>query len=318
MRKSVCRKSLAFAFLIAGLAPSLCMAQLGAGFYAPPEALDQLSAGSTGVAGGKEGLERAQAVAGGGYYQVPGEAPTNAFAPQGFEGEGGAPNPFGEAPNPFGPQQGGFNVAAINVAPPTLRAWGGERLVCHRTGVVLQDAREIKILASAAGSYFDDGENGNDASANDNLYTNITISDEFISPEAQLIKTKLIQTLQFTSELSPMDFFQVRAATTEPQSPLPKVSDLEAERDRKLSEWLQRFLRDYRINPEDGGSEFYPTFLPPPPRAPNIPLPSNFTPKEAAGDQTGAGGAGFGAPGSVFDDRGVTGEPLGNASSRYF
>jgi len=40
------------------------------------------------------------------------------------------------------------------------------------------------------------------------------------------------------------------------------------EQDRKLTDWAQRFLRDYRINPDDPDSEFYPTYLPPPPRAP--------------------------------------------------
>ncbi len=209
---------------------------------------------------------------------------------------------------------------AALAAPATLRAWGGERITCHRTGQVLQDAREISILATASGNYFDDGQNGNDAVAGDNIYTNITASEDFISPEAQLIKTKLIQTLEYASNLDSMQFFQVRVSTTEPTSPLAKYNDLQMEQDRKLTDWAQRFLRDYRINPDDPESEFYPTYLPPPPRAPNIPLPINFTPRtvESTGPNGEGGGPGPASAASAFGDESVTGEPIGNASSRYF
>jgi hypothetical protein len=246
--------------------------------------------------------------------------PFGAPAGDPFGGGGAQPNPFGAQPNPFGAPTGFGAPSFAPVAQATLSAWGGERVICHRTGQILQDAREINILVSQVGSYYDDGENGNDAVAGDNIYTNITISRDFISPEAHLIKTRLVQTLQYASELTPMEFTLERVATTEPLSGLPKVVTLEEERDKSLRDWANRFLRDYRVNPEDPTSGFVRAFLPPPPRAPNIPLPAPFTPNPqevpVAGAFPGAGGgAGFG---DEFGSGGVTGEPVGNASSRYF
>jgi hypothetical protein len=316
--------------------------------FAPTDAMDTLNSAPTG-GGGFDAIGRAESAvasanapadpfgapsadpfgnpagAGGDPFGAPAANPFGAS-----EGGGadpfGAPTPGGDpfgAPNPFGAPgaaPGGFIQAAV--AQATLSAWGGERLICHRTGQVLQDAREINILASMVGSYYDDGKQGNDAVAGDNIYTNIIISREHLSPEAHLIKTRLVQTLQYASELTPKNFNLVRVATTEPLSDLPKEVDLERERDKALGDWAQRFLSEYRKVPDQMDGEFYPTYMPPPPQAPNIPLPSNFSPNidpaaaEAAqaGLQPGAAPAGddFGA------DPGVTGEPVGNASSRYF
>jgi hypothetical protein len=278
-------------------------------------------------------------------------------------------------------------------------------------------------------SYFDDGKQGNDAVAGDSIYTKIEINDkEFVSPEVHLVRTRVIQTLQYASELSPMRFNLAEVATTEhtPDRPLgwrvsnngleninvelvstgvlrggsadaddseratleavgnntvrfraergtfgkpirigygqtalvldgndpgryiritrtsdapltgqltffqlqpvPRMVDLETEQDKKLKEWVDGSLRDYRTDPDNVTAPFLKTFLPPPPRAPNIPLPATFTAKPlaegeqaVAGAAPGAGGAG-GDPtvGDGGDKGGVTGEPIGAASSRYF
>ncbi len=373
-------------------------AQIGAGFLADPESMDTVSGASTGSAGGSNfaPINRAQNAVnrannpqqgnpfgpgGGGsnpFGPGAGAAGGNPFGPGAGAAGGGAPNPFGAAPSPFGAPGGNFNDPfggggagtggfSSYVPPPTLTAWGGERITCHRTGEILQDAREISILADSAGQYYDDGESGNDAAAGDNIYTNITVSSNFISPEANVIKTKLIRTLQFVSpppdssqeeesleslvlqdlqalaaesgvdlkryvlaprqtsslqyfnNLTPMQFSQVSVATTEPLSPLPKLVDLEQKQDEKIREWAIDFLDEYRMNPGQMESEFYPTFIPPPPRAPNIPLPTTFTPVASGeeGDGTNAPGGQFGAGGDPFAGD-VTGEPVGNASSRYF
>lgn len=308
-----------------------------------------------------------------------GDPGAGGFAAQGGSPFGAAPggpfgaSPFGQPGSPFG-QPGG--QPQFNLKPPTLRAWGGERIVDHVTKQVLQDARELQILSTATGSYFDDGQTGNDAVAGDNIYTNITINDNYLSPEAHVIKSKLIRTLMFVSpppsdevgernidqqvtqdlqgvnaqkdpelrryimaprksmtmesysNLTPMEFAQVRIATTEPLNPLPKITDLERDQDEKLRDWATRFLRDFRVNPDDISSEFYPTFVPPPPRAPNIPLPITFSPnilRDAQGNPIAAQGGAAAPSGPVYAGGpndpfagDASGEPIGNASSRYF
>lgn len=333
--------------------PVVVSAQLS-GFTAPPDALDTLSGSSTGAGGaGALGIDRARAAAasananvfgdpadGGSPFGQPAAAPSSGSffgAGDPAAGNPGAGNPFGAgdpAANPFGaggdPGANPFGAPGTNfapaayAAPATLTAWGGERIVAHGTGQILQDARVLSILATASGNYFDDGQNGNDANAGDNIYTNITINDDYISPEAQLVKTKIIQTLAYTSAQNAQQFLQVAIATTEPTSPLPQVRDLQERQDVKLTEWMTLPLAQFRVNPNDKESEFYPTYLPPPPRAPNIPLPVTFTPKKINSNATGPNGQPLPAAGGISAADGtvfggdVTGEPIGNASSRYF
>lgn len=394
-----CAKMLITAMLATGVLgfATASHAQIGAG-YAPLDAMDTLNAAPTGGAGGSfNPVDRARGAAAASPYGAPaGRDPAmnpfgaaagrdpgmNPFgAPGGdpFGGQPGGPAPgaFGAQPGAFG-QPGGFGQAATNAfqAPATLTAWGGERIICARTGQILQDARELSILATAKANYYDDGENGNDAVANDNTWTNITINDtDYISPEAHFVKSKLIQTLQFVSpppmnaekagsfeqglsmdlqglvarsdaslrsylfrprkaetmdffsNLTPMEFNQVRVATTEPLSPLPKMVDLERDQDAKLRQWGVMFLSDYRLDPDDFAGEFIPTFLPFPPRAPKAPLPSNFSPmtqeefeaQQESQQGSGGRGRGGGRGGDLYGGgMGAPGEPMGGASSRYF
>lgn len=296
--------------------------------FASPDAMDTMSGAPVGGPGPSfDPVGRAQ----GAVNATQGGLGGDPFGqPQG-DPFGGAPgaSPFGAPPgDPFGGGgAGAFNGGGFGQQPglqggftppvqeATLTAWGGERIFCQRTGVMLQDAREISIRVSDAGMYFDDGQTGGDAVAEDNIYTNIIVSRNHISPEAHAVKTKLVQTLEYAMELSPQDFRLERVATTEPLSPLPKIVDLEQHQDRVLREWAMNFLRDYRLNPDQIDSEFIPTYVPPPPRAPNIPLPASFSPNPAP---AGSGQPGFGAGGEGILDGGVTGEPVGAASSRYF
>lgn len=379
----------------AGLSlPSASQAQVGAGMYAPPDAMDSLSGQSVGGAAGGGGFDpvgRARNAAGaagaqGNPFAAPQGNPFGAGAGAGagnpFDGGGanpfgggGAGDPFGGG-NPFGGPQGNqfANQVSQYIPPATLTAWGGERIIDVRTGQIMQDARELSILATATGNYFDDGQNGGDAVAGDNIWTNVTINDtDFISPEAHFVKTKMIQTLQFVSpptnaieeqesveeglftdlqgistrssidlrqylfapreaqtldffsSLTPMQFSQVRVATTEPLSSFPQMMELEEFQDKFLRDWGNLYLREYRVDPDKFDSEFIPTYLPPPPRVPNTPLPENFLPYEPPEDsEEGQGGVGPGGNpfgggkgGDLFGGD-ASGEPIGNASSRYF
>jgi len=408
-------------------------AQLGSPF-APTDAIDTLAGAPTGDASAFGGaVDRARGVANTANASPFGADPAAGGSPFGADASGGfgdpAASPFGAgAPSPFG-AAAGFGAAALPiplnpVGEATLSAWGGTRIVCRRTGQVLEDGREINILVSQVGSYYDDGKQGNDSQAGDNIYTNIVIDRNFISPEAHLVKTRMIQTLQYASQLTPMQFNLAQVATTEntptrntgwrvsrngleglnvelvstgvlqvgsvdaaegdqatleavgpnlvrfkaergtfgkptridfgqtalvldggevshyarvtrisaeplsgrlaifPLQPVPKMVDLETEQDKKLMEWVDRRLRDYRTEPDNLQSTFYKAYMPTPPRAPNIPLPANFTnlplPEGfVPPTQTAAGGGGQGFVGDG-GDAGVTGEPIGAASSRYF
>lgn len=307
-------------------------------FSAPTDAMDTLNSAPVGSAGGSfDPVGRARgavaaANAGPGAAADPFGAPADPNAnpfggpPAGFQ-PGGGGNPFGGPAafpgggNPFGGPGGGFAPPPIRAPKVTNTALAGERVLDARTGEILQDAREIRILpeftGAAGGRYSDDGQTFNDAVANDNIFTNITISRDYISPESQVVKTKLVQTLDYMSRLDPMSFFQVPVATTEPLSPLPKMVRLEADMDETLSKWLDQFLSQYQRKTEQGEA-FIPTFLPPPPRAPEVPLPANFSPRNPPEDATAQGGAVGGGGSKEFGGSDVTGEPIGNASSRYF
>lgn len=319
-------------FWLAALVAAGSIAQAQVAGLADPTSLDTLSGADTGGGGaGALGLERARGVVNSANANDPFGDPQDPAI------TGAAADPFG-GPAVGAPAGGPGGIALPSLAalkPPTLTAWGGERITCKRTGAILQDAREVQILATMSGTYYDDGQQGGDAKAGDNIYTNITeVKDAFLSPESHLVKTRMVLILQYLSRLSPMEFSQVRVATTEPLSPLPKLVSLEEEQDKKLEDWVNTFLADFRLDPNRPDSGFVPTFLPPPPRAPNIPLPVTFTmkplpaaPGGAAGEGGGVGGAaasggkGGASTGGGTDVRDgvVSGEePIGNASSRYF
>lgn len=327
--------------LLAAIAVAVVLSASGAHaqfdpINAPSDAMDTLNSAPVGSAGGSfDPIGRARGAVGAA-NAAPGAAAADPFGapPAGF-----APgaNPFGGPPpgfaaggaNPFGGPPGGFSAPAIKAPKVTNTAWAGERIIKVNGGVpdgLLQDAREIKILPEFAGTsggrYYDDGKTGNDAVAGDSTFTNITISSgEYISPEEQAIKSKLIQTLDYMSRLDPMDFFHVPVATSEPLSSLPKEIELEKKMDDTLRKWIVQLLTPYQRKTETGET-FIPAYLPPPPRAPEVPLPSNFAPKDPPENTTDANGNNVagGAAGTKGGEAGgdVTGEPIGNASSRYF
>ncbi len=285
---------------IMAFATSSASAQVGAGFYAPFDAMDEVAGTGTGAGGtGQLALDRARGVA-----QDPA---MGAWDPAmgGFDPAMGGFDPamggFGMDPWGFG-QFGQQQDMMPEPEPDTLVAWGGERIFCHRTGIMLQDAREIRILAEHAGAYYDDGETGHDAVAGDNIYTNITISREWVSPEAQLVRTRLIRALELAEELDEREFALLPIATTEPRNPFPKMQDLAIEKDMRLRNWIDTFLREYRIEPGDLDSEMYMTYLPVPPRAPNIPMPANFTPHMPEPEETEQFMQGIGAAGAAGFD----------------
>lgn len=299
----------------------------GGAFMPPLDAMDELNqapVGSGQAFGGA--IDRAQGAVGA----------TQGRPMDPFGAEGGAafgPGTMGAmGGDPFG-MGAGFGMPQQQfipyVPPPTVRAWGGERVVQfnpdpdrdineYENSEILADARQIRVLATGQGAYPNVIRRGNE-----DIYTNIVIRRDYISPESAVVRTRLIQTLRFMSSLNPREFTLVRVASTDPLSPFPLMMDLEAEQDERLAQWMEDFLEPYVKRNEDDPDEIQlvRAFVAPPPLAPNIPLPLNFNPAteapEQEGQQLGPGGM-MGGPGSGFFDGDVTGEPIGAASSRYF
>jgi hypothetical protein len=184
-------------------------------------------------------------------------------------------------------------------------------------------------------NFFDDGTNG-DAVANDRYRSNITERNDVVAPIVWRVFRQTKQMIRTAEEKDPIRFFQLVAVTTDPASTLPQLIDRERDRDTRIREWNNKFLREFRVNPDDERSEFYRPFIPTPPPPPDIPVPvgftaparTAFTPGQPIGsfDQflNTAGGLQAGPTNQTLGSSdpfagGVTGDPLNPAaSSNYF
>lgn len=126
-------------------------------------------------------------------------------------------------------------------------------------------------VESNKGQYFNDGVNGGDVIANDEIWSRVeTIDSRFIGPETHRYILYYINMFRLLHEMDPLSFAAVAVATPDPVSPLGQLDDYEAHQDTKILEWNERMLRDFRqadpITGEVGAqSPFYPIFVPAPP-----------------------------------------------------
>lgn len=190
----------------------------------------------------------------------PGGGMPGTFPPMGIPGVGVATAP-GAAAQPAAP------------AVPKILVLTGEQVKCHVMNTLLEDIHFEYRPESEKGEYYDDGTHG-DLLADDNIYTNISERNDVLSPEANRLKRVYLRMLSLVEETNPIEFFRIPVAIEEPLSRLPRMSDEERDRDETyLREWHQRFLAMYRQDPEDPMSDFYPIFVPSPPRPPETPSP---------------------------------------------
>jgi hypothetical protein len=199
----------------------------------------------------------------------------------------------------------------------------GERVYSHlQFGAsppeLLQDAEIIQVpgvVSELRKRYYDDGTHG-DVKANDNVWSYVTARNDVMAPEEFRILNRILAALTSGEDTDPREFFRLPVATTEPLSKLPKMMNLEGERDGKLSEWNERVLAEFRINKDDVTSQFWPVFIPAPPSAPRIEIPPGFNPAAEPEEEEGQGRfpgvPGFGGPAFV----GAEGIPP-DASSSY-
>ncbi len=204
--------------------------------------------------------------------------PGEAFADQ-WAGAGAA-----AAEAPAAPPQWVAAPAAGQGPTPTptpvmVMVIGGQRVRCAVCGSLLEDVRMAQVPEIVAKTqFYDDGTHG-DAEAGDGQYSNITErNDEFLGTECNALKERLLSLLRYCEETDSLQFFRLYATTTEPISQITKSRYEEQERDAKLKEWNERFLRMFRKNPDDPTSGFYPLYVPMPPEPPQVPMPPGFNP----------------------------------------
>ncbi|MFH0794253.1 MAG: hypothetical protein V2A74_09515, partial [bacterium] len=100
-----------------------------------------------------------------------------------------------------------------------------------------------------------------------------------------------------------------------------RLSGEESLRDDKLRLWGDQFLRDYRLEPNDPQSVFYPIWVPGPPRTPDLPHPPNLNIKvekenaKLASQQLTQQQQQFGGPGA---GAGVEGDVGGGGGGQYY
>ncbi|MFC1601191.1 hypothetical protein ACFL34_02450 [Candidatus Sumerlaeota bacterium] len=218
---------------------------------------------------------------------------------------------FGEPPTfpEPGAGQDWLEEAAAAIIP-TQKVLTGMRVTDHVSGRLLDDiyydevpVDDIDSLDPAAN---DDGI-WPDLVANDGTYSNFSESNEFLGPESNGIKQRLIRMIESAEELDPLEFFMIPVASVDSYSPsdylveeeqkqkMPSYLEQEEARDSKILEWNSLFLRDYRIDPKSPISEFWPLYVPRPPQMPRSEPPEGFSAAfldtlEAAEGQEAEGG----------------------------
>jgi hypothetical protein len=306
----------------------LCMSPATAQLnpFAPPSASEPItSASPTGGLSSSTFINRAQEAA---------AAPV-VSAPRGISvAEGG---PVGAGKNEFGDR--GPTVSAPLAAPPVtapgappaiatpaikwVKVLAGERVKDAINGSLLEDVHyEYVPETMLKDNFYDDGTHG-DQEAGDGLYTNITERTDVLGQQSNDVKLQMLSLLATTEDMSPLDFFRLHVTTSEPISSVPNSLKEESLRDERLKEWNRTFLRPYRKKPDDPTSEFYPVYVPQPPRVPvnNPPMPQGFNPIEQERLQQEAARAARAGGGSALG-RGqggaIEGSPQGGSSSRYY
>lgn len=272
--------------------------------FASPQAMDTMSEGS--VTGGVSTsyIDRARQVG------IAPKAQQKAPAQSKGEFDEMAMMEMGMTRAPRGSRANAQQPMATPIpTPKQIRVLTGSRVQCAVSGEILEDIVYRDVPEWEKDNYFDDGTHG-DAEAGDGTYTNITIRNDVMSPTSHVVLQRLLTLTENIEGMEPMDFYRLNVVTSEPLSTLPKQIDEEQDRDMKMSEWNDRFLRMFRVRENDPQSEFYPLYVPPPPAHPNVPLPSGFQPALKATPTPAMGQMGYGM--------GIEGEGMGGHMGNYY
>jgi len=235
----------------------------------------------------------------------------------GFGGAGGAG--FGGADAPDA-------APRLPPIPQQRRVLLGEKVYCPVTGRLIQDARwQVVWETNAQRDFYDDGTHG-DFKAGDDVYTRIVVREDEISSVAWRSLQNNKNMIEAAATLDPLQFFKIPALTNDPASRVPLAVDKERDQDARLLQWNSKFLRPFRVDPDNDLSQFFRPLIPEPPIPPDVPAPQGFVPTGSE-QLVGTGG---GPQGDAFDNfmntsgglrpnQGVTGTPANPAaSSNYF
>lgn len=205
-------------------------------------------------------------------------------------------------------QAGGYTAAAPTPIP-TEEVLTGRRVYDAVSGGLLEDAIEISVRQSDADVYADDGVNDNGI-AGDGIRGNVNTSrDEFIGAFSNIMKKYLIHAVNNAEQIDPLIYYGYYVAKIDPRPveglkryglPLPgeedeldtaivhvepdfpSIIDLEHDRDELVRRWNYEFLAEYRVEPNDPQSEYFPVFVPSPPLTPaNYPVPTGYVAPQA-------------------------------------
>ena len=289
---------------------SLTFAQFGSPFApAPSDAMDTLSGGSVGPSAAAP-LAGARAVAG---QPGPPMPPTPGVpAP-------GAPTALGPSPAatptpaPAGGYSyyggyGGYGTAAGVTATPTptptpietVRVLAGARVTDAVTGELIDDYIYLDHPKTMLeGYFFDDGTHG-DEQAGDFLYSNVSQRNDVIGAETHQTLVRTLNSLQSANQMTPLEFYRLHVLTTEAISEIGKWRVEEAEKDKLLRGWSQRFVREFLKDTNDPTTGFYALYIAHPPMKPGVktlPVTPDWRPPTSPQAKVDAAGAAVGAAG---------------------
>ena len=308
---------------------------------------DSLDGGSTAVGVGSIGLGRARQAAATANSVNQGQMSMSGLnGGTGAPREINVPSTTFTPPAPVDTAPSGMTVEQLaQMAPtgPKITVISGVRVFDAISGELVDDVIKKKVDESEKDKYFDDGTHG-DMVAGDEIYTRVDGEQrDVIGAASQKVKERMITALKVAADYGPIEFYGYTLMSTDRQQPIPrneawtltkdpsggpglvlaeravdkpievpKYRDKMREKDAKVKDdWSLRFLQEYRKKKDDLSSEFFPVYLPQPPRPPATLPPVGWTPfadptasqkaklaenpiyrNAINGNQGGAGGAG--------------------------
>lgn len=229
-----------------------------------------------------------------GFSPAPAVGPAIPQGTQPMTGGVGAPAAAGAA--------GGPAVAVGPGAPALIRVMVGRRVFCAVCNQMLDDAYEIQVPAAERDLFLDDGIHDDGIAGNGIPGRVEVIKKQYIGQECNTVKNRLINVVRKAESMELMEFAGLHVMSVDPtltDPRMPNMLDQEQERDRKLRDWNNRFLADYRVDPNDPKSEYYLLYVPEPPMIPQSSVPPGYVAPQQRQKPAGPGGVGGGPMGAV-------------------
>ncbi len=148
------------------------------------------------------------------------------------------------------------------VEEPKVTLIHGNVVICRVSGDVLEEPRRTEIPLTEAEGYevLDEEEE---------IYGDITvIDDKYISPAVNIYRRRIVDQVDQAMQIDPLQFEGIIAASLEDRSALKNRYEIEINQMEILSEFRQKELEEFRVDPDDPYSEFHPVYFPEKPSMP--------------------------------------------------